>query len=88
MSQVGDLSQLLVVTVGSALLVRHSVMRWSAWCLQCAILARFALFQVLALAGLEWASSQEGGCRLSAPGLQYTSLDQDILRRLSVLCLR
>ena len=88
MSQVGDLSQLLVLTVGSMLLVRHRVMRWSARCLQCAILARCALFQVLAFAGLEWASSQEGGCWLSAPGLQFTSLDQEILRRLCVLCLR
>ena len=88
MSQVGDLSQLLMLTVGRVLLVRHCVMRWSARCLQCAILARCALFQLLALAGLEWASSNEGGCRLSAPGLQCTSLDQDILRRLCVLCLR
>jgi hypothetical protein len=76
MSQVGDLSQLLVLTVGSVLLARHRVMRWSAWCLQCAILVRCARFQLLALARLEWASSQEGGCWLSAPGLQCTSLDQ------------
>ena len=36
-------------------------------------------------AALESASSQNGIIRLSAPGLQDTSLDQDILRRLYVL---
>ncbi|XP_052355992.1 uncharacterized protein LOC127916792 isoform X2 [Oncorhynchus keta] len=41
-----------------------------------------------AFAALEWASSQDGLCRLSAPGLQYTSSDQDILRRLYALHLQ
>ena len=55
-----------------------------ARCLGCTFIAQCALFQLPAFAVLEWASSQDGLCRLSAPGLQYTSSDQDILRRLYV----
>ena len=42
-SQVGDLSQLPVLTVAGIVLVRHRVMRWSSRCLQYAFLAQCAI---------------------------------------------
>jgi hypothetical protein len=88
LSQVGTLSQLLVLTVGRVVLVSHRVMQWSALYLQCTFTAQCATFQLPASAGLGWASSQYGMCRLSASGRQCVSTAQIILRWLCALCLR
>ncbi|XP_064881736.1 uncharacterized protein LOC115138403 isoform X2 [Oncorhynchus nerka] len=87
-NQVGDLSQLPVLTVTGVVLVRHRVMRSSAQCLQCVFLARCATSQPPVSAMQEWVSSQGVLCRPSVFGLRYAVSAQGILRRRCVLCLR
>ena len=58
LSQVGDLSQLPVLTVEREGPGRHRVMLWSTRCPQCGYIAQCGTFQLLVSARLEWASSQ------------------------------
>ena len=88
LSQVADLSSLLVLIMSSALLVRHRVMRLSARCRQCVSIARCAIGQPPESAIRVWALSQGVWCLLSGSGRRYAVLVQVILRRLCVLCLR
>jgi hypothetical protein len=87
-SLVGDLSPLLVLTGGSAVLVRHRVMWSGARCRQYALIAQCAIGQPPANAMRVWASSQGVLCRLSVSGLRYAVSAQGILLWLCVLCLR
>ena len=63
-------------------------MQRCARCLQCSILARSALFQLLAFSGLEWASSQDVLSQLYVLDLQCVSTVQCILCFLPALALR